>query len=298
MESNTDLLFFKLTAWTTDVITIIIVLLFLYKFNKLPVKTYSTYMVLILNISDCIFPVVDIITQYLPQDDEVAMPLGALKTFCSHFSLAFSAAIAVYFYLVLHSNRILNPKRFTIYALVCCFLFSSFFAICVATQLWNIHAKFDEAGLISVDYGLTSAQNQTLYLIFEDLMGTLLPILITLYCYYRVFETLSSMTGSIINPTRVLYYSIIQMVCFMPGIIADLVFIFQQSRYNVVCAIVVGFLHRCWGFLNLLAYWFTNPQQEAQEVKETPEVRKSSTSSRASSRSDTSTMMTILISSV
>ena len=69
------------------------------------------------------------------------------------------------------------------------------------------------------------------------------------------------------NVSQVLWYPIAQIICFLPGIIADFwyMFIAKEERYHFGPAIIVNSLHRSWGFLNMMAYYFIRPGKKNNE---------------------------------
>jgi len=99
-----------------------------------------------------------------------------------------------------------------------------------------------------------------------DVIGTLSNLGVIYYCYSKVYKTLQLNYGFMgfsnsINPKRVFIYVAIPTVCFAPWALADIVVIFFDAIYPFWLIFIVSTARRCWGFLNLLAYWFLSPYQ-------------------------------------
>jgi len=104
-----------------------------------------------------------------------------------------------------------------------------------------------------------------------DVVGTLSPSFIILYCYSRVLNTIKTLYR-FVGPSagdgkrlRFSFYTAIPIICFLPWIIVDLVYSFIDSEMPFLIVFIVTTFRRAWGFLNLLAYWFLRPQQEDQD---------------------------------
>ena len=104
-------------------------------------------------------------------------------------------------------------------------------------------------------------------------MGVVLPIMLTMYCYIKVFLRFKRMhQGTLyeknIKATRVLWFSSIQVICFLPGLVLDIVAALNDKNYSGEIFLVTIFLRRCWGFLNLLVYWFLRSKTSKEEAEE------------------------------
>ena len=141
------------------------------------------------------------------------------------------------------------------------FKYNSFIINRTLKQFWGIETIFHEGGVVSIRYPLHGLANQIMYYLIYDIIGTLVPIIITYIFYFQVCKALKKgdnyeKEASLHNPRRVLIYSFIQFICFFPGILFYGIFMFQGKIAPFGVAVVVSFTRRSWGFLNLLAYWF------------------------------------------
>ena len=126
-----------------------------------------------------------------------------------------------------------------------------------------------------------------MFVLTYDVFFTFLPILITFFCYLNVYLILrktykNQMKNSQVDASRVLWYSAVQMICFMPAITVDLINTFiatddpdpsdtgdsgdsagtgddtdtgGDTSMNAALFLVFV-LHRSWGIFNALTYWF------------------------------------------
>jgi len=104
-----------------------------------------------------------------------------------------------------------------------------------------------------------------MYNISYNFITICIPIIIICYCYYKVTQTVKKMYGFAIsasqlrsNSLKMFGYVAIPILCFLPGIVSDLIFSFQGTYYNLEAQIITSIARRSWSFLNLLAYWFLN----------------------------------------
>ncbi len=67
---------------------------------------------------------------------------------------------------------------------------------------------------------------------------------------------------------KLFIYSAIPIICFGPQILGDLFYMIPQNVSPFWVTYTVTTLRRCWGFLNLLAYWFLNPAENQTETEE------------------------------
>jgi len=104
------------------------------------------------------------------------------------------------------------------------------------------------------------------YLITFDVVGKLVPIIFTFFCYWSVHLILTSPYQNDKNTVapRVLWYSGIQLICFLPGILADLSGLWGFKR-PFQLNLLVYTLHHAWGFLNLVVYWFLRPSENKRK---------------------------------
>jgi len=103
-----------------------------------------------------------------------------------------------------------------------------------------------------------------IYLLIMNGIGCLLPVLVTMWCYYQVYCTLKEIEyiDPAVKPTRVLWYALIQILCFFPEMIIDIIFTLLGTENPFAASIISYVPKRFWGVLNLLAYWFLNTANE------------------------------------
>lgn len=123
--------------------------------------------------------------------------------------------------------------------------------------------------MASVQFPTSGFMDQMIYFAFNDIIGRILPILISFVCYYKTYTFLrrtadDNVVPLHVEPFKIMYYSIVQVLCFLPGSIADIFFLTNGMKYTFMSGLFVTSLHRCWGFLNLLAYWSLKTSEEAR----------------------------------
>jgi len=276
---------FETIAWTTNAIITLASLVFFLNFARAQNKTYASYMVLILNISDMTFPVMSILMALFNNSTSLNEFNSAFGPSTYRFSLYWSTAIAYFVFLVVKKKILFNPKRFIIYALVLCLILSSLFCIMILFHFFGIQTIYRPGGSISILYPLEGLTNQLLFFTSFDLVGTLLPIFITYHFYLQVYKCLRTQEEYSAekleeNPKRVLWYSYIQLFCFVPGTLSDAIFMFQGRTAPFTVSVFISVTRRSWGFLNLLAYWFlkiTKRKEEEQSfaVNDNSDIEKS-----------------------
>jgi len=118
--------------------------------------------------------------------------------------------------------------------------------------------------------------NQIMFYVLYDILLTIVPVLAIVYCYYQVYKTLKSLyefaiSQSQLNPRKVLLYTLIPILTFVPANIADLIYLLPGDIYPFVVSYFISVSKRSWGFLNLLAYWYLNFNNEKweSEISET-----------------------------
>ncbi len=116
-------------AWTTNGIITLASIVFFLNFTRTQNKTYASYMVLILNMSDMTFPLMSILTELFKSSTSFNEFNCAFGPATYRFSLYWSTAIAYFVFLVVKKKILFNPRRFILYALILCLFLASLFCI-------------------------------------------------------------------------------------------------------------------------------------------------------------------------
>lgn len=255
----------RYTGWVTDLITAVCALKFLYSFRNLKERTPGLYMVLILSISDLAYPITNMfrLTFQNGLNGDFFYPLAV---YIYRFSLYWSTIIAVFTYFVIAKKKTFDPDRFIIRGAILCLCASLLCPLMIITHLWGISVRPLGPGLSVVYFPPPNLAHQLIGWLIYDVIGTLGALGVILYCYSKVYKALKLTYGYMdfgngINPKRVFIYVAIPFISFMPWAIADLTIIFANVEYPFWLMITVTTARRCWGFLNLLAYWFLSPYQ-------------------------------------
>ena len=134
-NENSDENVSALLVLTINFFTITIFLAFLLKFTRIKEKTYTHYFLLILSLSDLLYPIVNTITVYsVAYNDRIlnARLFGPLVLAIYAFNMHWSAAFAIYTYQLYRSIqlfKIFNYNKFMTNAVTSSFFLSFFFPI-------------------------------------------------------------------------------------------------------------------------------------------------------------------------
>ena len=116
-------------------------------------------------------------------------------------------------------------------------------------------------------YSTGNAVDKITYFIAFEIYGLFLPIIVTTYCYIRVYKVLNQIycmpfIRSQLKTYRVLWYAFIPVVCFLPEFFAASYGLIASVHFSMPLAVAMSVLHRSWNFINLLAYWFLQPADQ------------------------------------
>jgi len=140
--------------------------------------------------------------------------------------------------------------------------------------MWGMEIIFIRPGIYKLVHPLTGFSDRILFGTVYHGIGTLLPVYLTTYCYVKVYKTLKEAyqyNGFEVKPSRVLWYSAIQILCFVPEMVIDTFFLCKGEEVIIEGQVIMFITKKSWPFLNLLAYWFFTPagvQRESVDVDE------------------------------
>ena len=126
---------------------------------------------------------------------------------------------------------------------------------------------FTGPGACLIKFPDPEASNKPMFYLVFDILTTLLPVLVTSFCYFKVYQKLKDsykfhLEQSRINPNKILIYAFIPILCFVPLVVLDPFFTLQGEVLPFPAHMFITVTRRSWAFLNLLAYWFLNPAFE------------------------------------
>ena len=139
-------------------------------------------------------------------------------------------------------------------------------------DMFGVGVRYLGPGLAAVDYPLVGDTDKILYFVFFNLIPKVIPTLIITWCYVKVgyivrttFSYAMTQSQSQFSAFRIFGYIFIPMLCFFPGIIADVVCSYEGTFYPLWVQILVYTVRRSWPFLNILAYWFLSSFEAPEE---------------------------------
>jgi len=131
-----------------------------------------------------------------------------------------------------------------------------------------VHIVNYNNGLYSIRYPNDTLFDKVCFFLIADVAAKLIPMIITSVCYYKVYCVIKkSKSHGDLSPVKTLFYPLSQIVCFAPGVVADFIFLFvlPGQHYPFAAGITINTLHRSWGFLSLMAYWFVKPKEQDEQ---------------------------------
>jgi len=253
--------YFIPVGWTLSVVTGIVVLLFFRSLVDLKGMNAGVQMILILCISDLAYSFKTGLDNLLLKDPGSAHFLSFTGIYIYRWSLYWSVVIALFSYFVIVKKVLFDPKQFLRRALKYCSVLAFICPVIIAFDLCGVQVRYIRPGVSNIDYPVTNSLNQVMYLVVFNFIGTLLPILMIAYCYWRVSKTLKeekqlSKDELRMNNLKIFAYVAIPFLCFVPGVIADTFYSFQGRRYPIWLSVVNFGLRKSWCVSNLLIYWF------------------------------------------
>jgi len=96
-------------------------------------------------------------------------------------------------------------------------------------------------------------------------VNTVIPFLITIYCYCKVREIMNSRYNSFVSVMRsnysiIFWYCILPIVCLAPDLLCDVFYLPDSSPLAV--QMFTTYLYHFWGILSLFGYWsLTRPKK-------------------------------------
>ena len=114
---------------------------------------------------------------------------------------------------------------------------------------------------------ITGFKNKFMFLFVFDFLTTLLPVTITTYAYFRVYKILKEFQqrySTRNSPSKTLYFIIIPLICFTPGVASDVCNVFNQGNTEIL-DYMSTVCHQVWGLFTLASFWFIKPAEERKD---------------------------------
>lgn len=129
----------------------------------------------------------------------------------------------------------------------------------MSENAWGIQVLYQHPSVWQIQCSLNDRTDQFLYFLFYQVIGAIVPILITLYCYFRIFEVLrviDSPSESHLKASKLFLYCIMQILCFIPSIICEFIYALIGDPLPLTVSIVESCLYRVWAVFNVLVFLF------------------------------------------
>jgi len=127
-------------------------------------------------------------------------------------------------------------------------------------------------GMYSIGYSPQTFFDQSISFVAFGLIGIVLPISLIVIYFYKVNLLIKSSSLSFANKTKrnlsIWWYPSVAVICFIPGLLCDVVIGLSGQFYPFWLSIVSNLLHRAWAFVNLWVYWrlTATPNQTSEDT--------------------------------
>jgi len=248
------MLLIQLPMWTAFLMNTIIalpLLAFLFRLIRYKENNYGKNMILILNIGYCAHPTFNIIARIfmLAQKSDLVdiaiICMGAVEKFCIYWAVCF----AIFTYLVLTSKHLFRFQLFMVISLLVSLSMAGFF-------IWlDSIPEFS-----TMDYETATDFEELTYILAYDVVGTLLPVAIISFCYFRVYQFLQPRTfGDLVlhsrsSQSKLFLFFLIPIICLCPDVFAEITYIYHLHK-STVLMLITDIMRRSWALANLWTFW-------------------------------------------
>ncbi len=113
-----------------------------------------------------------------------------------------------------------------------------------------------------MDFENSTHFQKVAYICVFELFGTLLPVAIISYCYFKVYQFLKpqklgeSIVYSHTSSAKLFMFFLVPIICLCPDVLAEITYMYHLHQ-STVLMLITDFLRRFWGLFNLWTYWST-----------------------------------------
>ena len=125
---------------------------------------------------------------------------------------------------------------------------------------------YEDTLIFAVDFDFETLEEKIIYLLVNDVFIKILPVGITSYFYYKVYQTLKKLSALyplLRNSSKMLYFVFLPIICFLPTLITDVMAVGSDDTSQLMEFIKVVMYHT-WGILNLWCFSFLKPAKEKE----------------------------------
>jgi len=246
-------------------------------------KNYGLFMIIILNMSYFLNGLYEITRPFFESNREVVLVLDLVSRGNYDFGMFWAAAFACFTHLVLNSRTYFNFRLFVTISLVLCLAAATIFPLAIAYNFQDIPFIHGGAGEIYLDCSKDPTMKQRIiFFLLDAVSTTVVPVLVTCYFYYRVYQTLKYMKAisfNKISSIRGHWFYMVPVICFLPSLIDDVFHTFYNTEDETLTLITM-LMYRCWGVITLCGFHFLKPgnndsfieQQEVEAVESSLKV--------------------------
>ena len=141
---------------------------------------------------------------------------------------------------------------------------------------FGINITSDIPGIYYITYPTGYFYDRFMNYFATVIFNQFIPITITFIYFMKAYKVLKTPYYDFVeqsqHPPKIYWYPTIQILCFLPGIIANTYFVIEGAYLPMVFGLVVATLHRWWGFLNLVAFWFVKPKAEEEDEEQPDQI--------------------------
>jgi len=119
--------------------------------------------------------------------------------------------------------------------------------------------NFKIHGMYSIGYSPKTFFDQVVSFIGLDIVGVVLPISLNVF-FFTKLRTLVQASFQFSQEQKnenlaIWWYPIVAILCFIPGVLCDIVVGLSGNFYPFWLSVASNLLHRAWAFMNLWVYW-------------------------------------------
>ena len=160
---------------------------------------------------------------------------------------------------------------------------------------WGDRIGFKINGMYSIKYSPHTFLDKTFAFIWLDIVCLALPISLNALFFAKVRKFVQSSSHfsekGKAESLAIWRYPLATIVCFIPGVLLDVIVGLSGSFYPFWLSIACNLLHRAWAFLNIWVYWGLTVKANNNQEDLLDEENVHSNFSLSSSRSLTSTFI-------
>ena len=142
----------------------------------------------------------------------------------------------------------------------------------IGFKAWGVKMTLTNTWIFLLSFEALDTMDAVLFFFFYDFLGTIVPIIVTAYSYYKVHIYFTNIKKYLpfsgFDSNKIMILILIPIVCYLPQILMNLYMLFVKETPPSGIVFIVSMLRRLWALLNLLNYWFMMPSKKEGKIGE------------------------------